>query len=98
MTRVFLPFIIGSISFLNALASSDKRTSCSINDLINSFNASMFSTASPIPMAAESIPAGICPRSLFTEPRVSFESARGITIRSGDAALVACAFTLGTAV
>ena len=38
MTRVFLPFIIGSISFLNALASSDKRTSCSINDLINSIS------------------------------------------------------------
>ena len=53
-------------------ASSNNRTSESSSVFISSSKELRSCTASPIPIAAESSPTGVCPRSFFAAPRVSF--------------------------
>ena len=82
----------------NAPPSSTSRTSASSSEDASSDSAPRSRTAMPMPMAAECRPAGTWPSSLRATPRVSFWSAIGTTMRSGEAERVAAALALGTAV
>ena len=88
--------MIGSISFTKELASNETRTFLSSKDFTSNFIASLSCIASPIPIVVESISTGTCPNILFTVPRVSFESAIGMTIKSGEIDRVENALIFGT--
>src|SRR6185437_249265 len=96
VTVTFLSLIIGMISGTRQLASRDNITARSRRDDTRIFSASLSWIPRPIPIVAESSSFGMIPRSFWTEPRVSFTSTNGTTIKFGENERVAITLIFGT--